>query len=45
MDMFLIKILAAFLALSQVTTRPDDINTRFDPVSDTAAVTQIMRNG
>jgi penicillin-binding protein 1A len=45
MDMFLIKILAAFLALSQVTTRPDDISTRFDPVSDTAAVTQIMRNG
>jgi penicillin-binding protein 1A len=45
MDMFLIKILAAFLALSQVTTRPDDINTRFDPVSDAAAVTRIMRDG
>src|SRR3984957_19307451 len=45
MDMFLIKILAAFLALSQVTTRPDAIATRFDPVSDTAAVTRIMRDG
>src|SRR5580704_7022398 len=45
MDMFLIKILAAFLALSQVTTRPDDINTRFDPVADAPAVTQIMRDG
>jgi penicillin-binding protein 1A len=45
MDMFLIKILAAFLALSQVTTRPDAISTRFDPVTDTAAVTQIMQDG
>ena len=45
MDMFLIKILAAFLALSQVTTRPDAINTRFDPVNDAAAVTRIMRDG
>src|SRR3974390_1631703 len=45
MDMFLIKILAAFLALSQVTTRPDSINTRFDPVNDAAAVTRIMRDG
>ena len=45
MDMFLIKILAAFLALSQVTTRPDAINTRFDPVNDTVEVTRIMRDG
>ena len=45
MDMFLIKILAAFLALSQVTTRPDAINTRFDPVSDAVEVTRIMRDG
>ena len=45
MDMFLIKILAAFLALSQVTTRPDAISTSFDPDRDTAAVTQIMRDG
>ena len=45
MDMFLIKILAAFLALSQVTTRPDAINTRFDPVNDAVEVTRIMRDG
>jgi penicillin-binding protein 1A len=45
MDMFLIKILAAFLALSQVTTRPDAITTRFDPDRDAAAVTSIMRDG
>jgi len=45
MDMFLIKILAAFLALSQVTTRPDAITTSFDPDRDVAAVTQIMRDG
>src|SRR5580692_5275364 len=45
MDMILIKILAAFLALSQVTTRPDAIKTRFDPARDTAEVTQILRDG
>jgi len=45
MDMILIKILAAFLALSQVTTRPDTIKTRFDPARDTAEVTQILRDG
>jgi penicillin-binding protein 1A len=45
MDMILIKILAAFLALSQVTTRPDAIQTRFDPVRDSAEVTQILRDG
>src|SRR6516164_577657 len=45
MDMFLIKILAAFLALSQVTTRPDAITTSFDPDRDAAAVTQVMRDG
>src|SRR6201989_711588 len=45
MDMILIKILADFLALSQVTTRPDTIKTRFDPARDTAEVTQILRDG
>jgi hypothetical protein len=45
MDIFLIKILAAFLALSQVTTRPDAIATSFNPDRDAAAVTQIMRDG
>jgi penicillin-binding protein 1A len=45
MDMILIKILAAFLALSQVTTRPDAIKIRFDPAGDRAEVTQILRDG
>ena len=45
MDMILIKILAAFLALSQVTTRPDAIKTHFDAVQDTAEVTGILRDG
>src|SRR5712691_10789433 len=45
MDMILIKILAAFLALSQVTTRPDAIKTQFDPVRDSAEVVAIMRDG
>jgi penicillin-binding protein 1A len=45
MDMILTKILAAFLALSLVTTRPDSIKTAFDPATDVAAVTQIMRDG
>jgi penicillin-binding protein 1A len=45
MDMILIKILAAFLTLSQVTTRPDAVKTKFDPATDQAEVTQILRNG
>ncbi len=45
MDTILIKILAAFLTLSQVTTRPDAIKTQFDPVRDQAEVTQILRDG
>jgi penicillin-binding protein 1A len=45
MDTILIKILASFLALSQVTTRPDAIKTQFDPVRDQAEVVQIMRDG
>ena len=43
MDMILIKILAAFLALSQVTTRPDAIKTQFDPARDGKEVVSIMR--
>ena len=43
--MILIKILAAFLTLSQVTTRPDAVKTKFDPATDQAEVTQILRNG
>src|ERR1700729_2409666 len=45
MDTILIKILAAFLTLSQVTTRPDAIKTQFDPARDRAEVTQILRDG
>src|ERR1700734_810924 len=45
MDTILIKILAAFLTLSQVTTRPDAIAPQFAPDSDQAAVTSIMRDG
>jgi membrane carboxypeptidase/penicillin-binding protein len=45
MDAILVKILAAFLTLSLVTTRPDTIKTQFDPVADQAEVTRIMRDG
>ncbi len=45
MDTIFVKILAAFLTLSQVSTRPDDIKTKFDPVRDQAEVTQILRDG
>ncbi|MBO0752026.1 MAG: transglycosylase domain-containing protein, partial [Bradyrhizobiaceae bacterium] len=45
MDAILVKILAAFLTLSLVTTRPDSIKTQFDPVRDQAEVTRIMRAG
>ena len=45
MDAILVKILAAFLTLSLVTTRPDAIKTQFDPVKDQAEVTRILRDG
>jgi penicillin-binding protein 1A len=45
MDTILVKILATFLTLSIVTTRPDAIKTQFDPAADQAEVTQIMRDG
>jgi membrane carboxypeptidase/penicillin-binding protein len=45
MDAILVKILAAFLTLSLVTTRPDAIKTQFDPDQDQAEVTQILRDG
>jgi hypothetical protein len=45
MDIILVKILAAFLALSQVATRPDAIKIAFDPAGDQAEVTQILRDG
>ena len=45
MDAILIKILAAFLTLSLVTTRPDDVKTQFDPARDQAEVIRTMRDG
>jgi penicillin-binding protein 1A len=45
MDVILVKILAAFLALSLVTTRPDAVKTQFDPQRDQAEVTRILRDG
>ncbi|NVO14917.1 MAG: transglycosylase domain-containing protein [Rhodoplanes sp.] len=45
MDVILVKILAAFLALSQVAIRPETIRTEFDRTGDQAAVVQILRDG
>jgi membrane carboxypeptidase/penicillin-binding protein len=45
MDVILVKILAAFLTLSLVTTRPDTMKTQFDPVQDQAEVIGILRDG
>lgn len=45
MDVILVKLLAAFLALSQVAVRPDAIVTRFDRDRDQAQVVQILREG
>src|SRR5262252_3793734 len=45
MDAILVKLLAAFLTLSLVTTRPDAIKTHFDPARDQAEVTRILRDG
>jgi penicillin-binding protein 1A len=45
MDAILVKILAAFLTLSLVTTRPDTIKTQFDPIRDQAEVTRVLRDG
>jgi membrane carboxypeptidase/penicillin-binding protein len=45
MDAILVKILAAFLTLSLVTTRPDAVKTQFDPERDQAEVTRVMRDG
>ena len=45
MDAILIKILAALLTLSLVTTRPDGVKTQFDPGRDQAEVVRILRDG
>jgi membrane carboxypeptidase/penicillin-binding protein len=45
MDTILIKIFAAALALSQVLTRPEEVKTHFDAVSDRGEVVQLLRAG
>jgi penicillin-binding protein 1A len=45
MNAILIKLFATALTMSQVTTRPDAVKTQFDPVSDRAEVTKILRDG
>ncbi|MGC1778183.1 MAG: transglycosylase domain-containing protein [Xanthobacteraceae bacterium] len=45
MDPIIVKLFAAGLALSQVTTAPQAVKTHFDPVQDQSAVVQILRNG
>jgi penicillin-binding protein 1A len=45
MDLILVKLFATALALSEVTTHPDAVKTRFDPVADQAEVVQVLRDG
>src|SRR5690349_2191650 len=45
METVLVKILAVVLALSQVSTRPDQVRTRFDRTADQAQVLALLRDG
>jgi len=45
MDTLLVKIFATALTLSQVTTAPDALKTKFDPVADQAQVVALLRGG
>jgi penicillin-binding protein 1A len=45
METILVKIFATALALSQVTTTPDAVKTRFDRVRDQGQVAQLLRAG
>jgi penicillin-binding protein 1A len=45
METLLVKIFALALAISQVTTAPEAVATRFDRVTDEAAVAQLLRAG
>ena len=45
METLLVKIFATALALSQVTTAPESVATRFDRVADQAAVAQLLGAG
>jgi len=45
METVLVKIFATALALSQVATTPENVQTRFDRVADQAIVVQLLRAG
>ena len=45
MDTILVKLFAAALALSEVTTAPQAVKTHFDPAQDQNEVVQILRDG
>src|SRR5690242_11483500 len=45
MSTVLVKIFATALTLSQVTVSPETLKTSFDPETDRAAVTQILKDG
>lgn len=45
MSAILVKILATALTMAQVTTRPDAIETSFDPTRDRGKVVQLLRDG
>src|SRR5690349_735182 len=45
MESILVKILAVVLAFSQVSTRPEDVRTRFDSAADRAQVVELLRAG
>jgi penicillin-binding protein 1A len=45
MESVLVKVLAVVLALSQVSTRPDEVKTHFDGTADRAQVLELLRAG
>ncbi len=45
MSTILVKIFATALTLSQVTVRPDDVRTSFDPERDLGAVAELLKDG
>src|ERR1700759_5537346 len=45
MNLVLVKMFATALALAQVTTRPDQLKTEFDPVNDQQKVVQLLKDG
>jgi penicillin-binding protein 1A len=45
METLLVKIFATALALSEVTTAPEAVVTRFDRIVDQGSVSQLLRAG